>query len=140
MPKRHRHDPDLVEQAIEVKNILPLMDVTFALLSFFIISALFLNRTQGLPVNLPQAKSATVQKNPARVTVSVNQQAEVFLNKQKVEVSQLGDRLKQLMSPNQDLIVVLNADSAVPHGRIVAIMDELRQIPRVKMAIATKSQ
>lgn len=139
MPKRHRHDPDLVEQAIEVKNILPLLDVIFALLTFFILSSLFLNRTQGLPVNLPQAKSAIPQKVTTRATLSVNAQSEVFLNKQKIAITQVGDRVRQLIQPNQDLIVVLNADKTVQHGNIVQIMDQLRQIPRVKMAIATKS-
>lgn len=138
MSRRNRRAPDSENQTIEVKNILPLLDITFALLSFFIISALFLNRTQSLPVNLPGAKSAIAQKKPVRATVSVNEGSEVFLNQQKIQVSQLPERLKQLMTSNQDLIVVLNADSRVSHGKVVEIMDQLRQIPRIKMAIATK--
>ena len=136
---RRRHDEDLSDQPMEIKNVVPLLDVLFALLTFFVLSSLFLNRTEGLPVSLPQAQSGTMQKTPARATISVNEKTEVFLNKQKIGIAEVSDRVKQLLEPNQDLVVVLNADRTVQHGDVVQIMDQLRQIPRVKMAIATKS-
>ncbi|MEX0269195.1 ExbD/TolR family protein [Leptolyngbyaceae cyanobacterium UHCC 1019] len=138
MSKRRRFDPDLLDQPLEIKNVLPLLDVMFALLTFFIMSTLFLTRTEGLPVNLPQAKSATEQKTPSRATITVNEKTEVFLNKQKIGIEDVGDRVQQLIEPNQNLVVVLNADRTVEHGEVVLIMDQLRQIPGVKMAISTK--
>ena len=136
---RRRHDEDLTDQPMEIKNVVPLLDVLFALLTFFVLSSLFLNRTEGLPVSLPKAQSGTMQKTPARATISVNEKTEVFLNKQKIGIAEVSDRVKNLLEPNQDLVVVLNADRTVQHGDVVQIMDQLRQIPRVKMAIATKS-
>ncbi|MFM7888512.1 MAG: ExbD/TolR family protein [Pseudanabaena sp.] len=136
---RRRYETEIANHPIEIKNILPLMDVIFALLTFFVLSSLFLNRTEGLPVSLPKAQSGTMQKTPARATISVNEKTEVFLNKQKIGITEVSDRIKQLLEPNQDLIVVLNADRSVQHGDVVQIMDQLRQIPRVKMAIATKN-
>ena len=141
MSRRHRrrHDEDLLDQPMEIKNVVPLLDVLFALLTFFVMSSLFLNRTEGLPVRLPKAQSGAMQKTLARATISVNEKTEVFLNKQKIGIAEVSDRVKQLLEPNQDLVVVLNADRTVQHGDVVQIMDQLRQIPRVKMAIATKS-
>ena len=136
---RRRHDEDLTDQPMEIKNVVPLLDVLCALLTFFVLSSLFLNRTEGLPVSLPKAQSGTMQKTPARATISVNEKTEVFLNKQKIGIAEVSDRVKNLLEPNQDLVVVLNADRTVQHGDVVQIMDQLRQIPRVKMAIATKS-
>ncbi len=138
MSKRRRFDRDWLDQPLEIKNVLPLMDVMFALLTFFIMSTLFLTRTEGLPVNLPQAKSATEQKTPSRATLTVTEKSEVFLNKQKIGIEDVGDRVQQLVKPNQNLIVVLNADRTVEHGEVVLIIDQLRQIPNVKMAISTK--
>ncbi|MFO0212343.1 MAG: ExbD/TolR family protein, partial [Pseudanabaena sp.] len=66
---RRRYEAELANHPIEIKNILPLMDVIFALLTFFVISSLFLNRTEGLPVSLPKAQSGTMQKTPARATI-----------------------------------------------------------------------
>lgn len=135
---RRRYEANLAPHPIEIKNILPLMDVIFALLTFFVLSSLFLNRTEGLPVNLPKAQSGNTQTTPARATISVNAKAEVFLNKQKIGIAEVNSRVKQMMEANQDLVIVLNADRDVPHGDVVQIMDQLRQIPRVKMAIATQ--
>jgi biopolymer transport protein ExbD len=136
--RKRRFDPDLLDQPLEIKNVVPLLDVMFALLTFFVLSTLFLTRTEGLPVNLPQAKSAAQQKTPARATLTVNEKTEVFLNKQKIGIAEVSDRVEKLVEPNQNLVVVLNADRTVQHGEIVQIMDQLREIPRVKMAIATK--
>ena len=136
---RRRHDAEMSDQPMEIKNVLPLLDVLFALLTFFVLSALFLNRTEGLPVDLPQAQSSSMQKTPARATLSVNDKTEIFLNKEKISITEVGDRVRQLLEPNQDLVVVLNADRSVQHGDVIQIMDQLRQIPRVKMAIATKN-
>jgi biopolymer transport protein ExbD len=135
---KRRFDPDLLDQPLEIKNVVPLLDVMFALLTFFVMSTLFLTKTEGLPVNLPQAKSATQQKTAARATLTVNEKAEVFLNKQKIDITAVGDRVQLLLEPEKELVVVLNADRTVPHGEVIQIMDQLRQIPRVKMAIATK--
>ena len=135
---RRRYEAEMANQPLEIKNLLPLMDVIFALLTFFVLSSLFLNRTEGLPVDLPKAQSGVMQKTPARATISINDKTEVFLNKQKIGITEVSDRVKQLLPNNQDLIVVLNADRSVQHGDVIQIMDQLRQIPRVKMAIATK--
>ena len=61
------------------------------------------------------------------------------INKEKIGITEVSDRVKKLLEPDKDLVVVLNADKTVQHGDVVKIMDQLRQIPRVKMAIATKS-
>ena len=39
-------------------NILPMIDVIFSILAFFIFSSLSLTRSQGLPVDLPSAQTA----------------------------------------------------------------------------------
>lgn len=45
-----------------------------------------------------------------------------------------------LVQANQQSVVVINADEKVEHGAIVAVMDEIRKIDGVKMAIATKKK
>lgn len=54
-------EPDLPPQI----NIVPMIDVIFAILTFFILSSLFLTRLEGIPVNLPKAGTAeNKQPNP----------------------------------------------------------------------------
>ena len=120
-------------------NIVPMIDVVFALLTFFIISTLFLTRSEGLPVNLPQATTSRSQQK-TRIAVSVKPNGELALNKRSLQLSELETGVRSLVQANQNAVVVINADEKVEHGQIVAVMDEIRKIDGVKMAIATKKK
>jgi biopolymer transport protein ExbD len=117
-------------------NIVPMIDVIFAILTFFIMASLFLSRSEGLPVNLPQAQTSQSQ-NQSKITVTVNQQGNVFLDRQPIQVDDLADRVKALIG-NQDRLVVINADEKVEYSRVVAVMDQLRSVKGVKLGISTR--
>ncbi|BAY81688.1 biopolymer transport protein ExbD/TolR [Calothrix parasitica NIES-267] len=121
-------------------NIVPMIDVIFAILTFFIMSTLFLTRQQGLPVNLPQASSAKQSAQPERVTLTVDKEGKLFLNKQLITLDNLEAGVKEKVKPDQPLMVVLNADEGVNHGKIVAVMDKVRLVKGAKLAIATKKK
>ncbi|MBE9010090.1 biopolymer transporter ExbD [Pseudanabaenaceae cyanobacterium LEGE 13415] len=118
-------------------NIVPMIDVVFALLTFFIVSTLFLTRSEGLPVNLPRAATAKTQQQ-TRIAVSVTPDGAIALNKRSIQLSKLESGVRTLVQANQQAVVVIHADEKVEHGQIVAVMDEIRKVDGVKMAIATK--
>ncbi len=118
-------------------NIVPMIDVIFAILAFFIMSTLFLTRQEGLLVNLPTAQTATPQKS-SRATVTIDRQGQLFLNREAIALEQLEMALTKQRPPGQDLTVVLNADGAVTHDRVIAVMDELRKIPGTRVALSTR--
>ncbi len=126
-------EPDIPPQI----NIVPMIDVIFALLTFFIMSTLFLTRSTGLPVNLPKATTAENQSR-GQIAVTINQQGQVFLNRQPVQLDELQSRLQTLTGGNTQAMVVINADDQVSHGRVVSVMDRLRLVPGVKFAIAAE--
>lgn len=130
---RLQDDPDIPAQI----NIVPMIDVIFAILTFFIMSTLYLTRSEGLPVNLPQATTAKSDR-PAQVTVTINKTGEIFLNKEAVSLEQLANQVRAKAEPSQPLMVILNADEAVNHGQVVAVMDQVRQVEGVKLGIATR--
>jgi biopolymer transport protein ExbD len=118
-------------------NIVPMIDVIFSILAFFIISTLYLTRSEGLPVNLPKAATAETQRT-AQINVTVEPDGEIALNRQPIELSQLEEGVSQLIEPNSEAIVVINADEKVDHGRVVSVMDRLRQVKGAKLAIAAQ--
>ncbi|HEY9885333.1 MAG TPA: biopolymer transporter ExbD [Thermosynechococcaceae cyanobacterium] len=135
MRRRAIDEPEVASQI----NIVPMIDVIFAILTFFIMSTLFLGRFEGLAVNLPKAQSAKPQKT-MRATVTVDKQGSLYLNKSPIQIEALSNSVRQLHEPGKDLVVVLNADGSVTHDRVVAVMDQIRQVEGAKMAIATKRQ
>ncbi|MBF2014182.1 MAG: biopolymer transporter ExbD [Rivularia sp. T60_A2020_040] len=127
-------EPDIPAQI----NIVPMIDVIFAILTFFVMSTLFLTRQEGLPVNLPQASTAKQAAEPARVTLTVDKTGNLFLNKQPITLEGLEAGVKEQVKPEQPLMVVLNADEGVNHGKIVEVMDKVRRVKGASLAIATR--
>lgn len=128
--------PDEPELPLQI-NVVPLIDVMFALLTFFIMSTLFLTRSEGLPVNLPKAATGQTDR-PAQVTVTIDPQGQLSLNRESIQLEALEGAVRQQIKPNQDLLVVLNADKAINHGQVVEVMDRLRRVEGAKLAIATQ--
>ncbi len=126
-------EPDIPPQI----NIVPMIDVIFAILTFFIVSTLFLTRSEGLPVNLPQAATAEMQQNTP-VTVTIAADGAIAINRAPVQLEAVQSSVVSLLADQSNKLVVINADEAVPHGRVVAIMDQIRQIEGVQMGIATQ--
>jgi biopolymer transport protein ExbD len=118
-------------------NIVPMIDVIFAILTFFIMSTLFLSRTEGLPVNLPKASTAKGQEQ-TKITITIDNKGDLALNKKAIQLEQLNPQIKQLMGGNNQALVIINADEKVEHGQVVNVMDRVRQIEGAKLAIATK--
>ncbi len=119
-------------------NIVPMIDVIFAVLTFFIMSSLFLTRSEGLPVNLPGAETAELQTQTPLV-VTLDPQGGVAINQEAIAPESLQIRIAELVAAAEgDQLVVVNADRDVPHGQVVALMDQLREISGVRLAIATQ--
>ncbi len=118
-------------------NVVPMIDVMFALLTFFIMSTLFLTRSEGLPVNLPKAGTAQQQAS-APITVTVDKKGAISLNRKPITLDGLTQQVKELIGPNQESLVVINADEQVTHGQVVAVMDRLRQVQGARLAIAAQ--
>ncbi len=103
-------------------EIIPMIDTIFFLLVFFMISTLSMAQYRGMPVNLPKAASG--QQAPAEsAAITIDNESRIFLNKEGVNPATLGDLLRQQLEQNADLLVVINADDGVEHGRVVEVMD-----------------
>ena len=128
--------PDEPESIPQI-NIVPLIDVTFAILTFFIVSSLSLSKSEGLPVNLPKASTSQVQDSPAKITVTIDAQGKFMVDKKLVNLEQIESTVRQVMGSNPSALIVLNADKSVYHGNVVEVMDRLRRIKGAKLGIAT---
>ncbi|MFI5386587.1 MAG: ExbD/TolR family protein [Fimbriimonadales bacterium] len=121
-------------------EIIPMIDTMFFLLVFFMLSSLALTKLMGLPVNLPKASTAPKQ-NPVDITVTIDKDQRVYVNKELIDVADLpAQLLAKAGGANADLSnvpVVINADLTVPHGLVVRCMDEARTVGVTRFAIAT---
>ena len=120
-----------------VINVVPAIDAIFAILAFFIISTLFLARSEGLPVNLPRASTAETQRKK-NVTVTIQADGKIALDREPILLSNLEAGVRASVDPESKSTIVLQADERVPHGRVIAVMDRLRRVEGTVLAIATE--
>ncbi|MBE9070750.1 biopolymer transporter ExbD [Leptolyngbya cf. ectocarpi LEGE 11479] len=118
-------------------NIVPMIDVVFAVLAFFILSTLYLTRAEGLPVTLPTATTAENQ-DEATLTLTITADGELYLGTQPVTLEALPADVQALIAPGQPALVTVRADAATPHGQVVAAMDRIRDLEGVRLGIATQ--
>ena len=135
MRRRLHDEADNIPQI----NILPMIDVIFSILIFFIIASTFLTRSEGLSVNLPTAKTSQVQKSE-EVNITVEPSGKIYLNRKSIKFVQLQSKISKLVNPNSETLVILNADKNAKHGLIVEVMDIVRQIEGVTLAIASQKK
>jgi len=119
-------------------EIIPMIDVIFFLLVFFMVSTLSMTLNRGLPVNLPTAATAQKERRD-NVSLTVLQDGKMFLNKEPITLQNMGQRVKAALASDPQLAVVINADGQVLHSTVVDILDELRQAGVSGLAIAVKS-
>ncbi len=122
-------------------NIVPLIDVIFSILVFFVIASLVLTRSEALDVNLPDATTAEVGLQPD-VTVSITAAGQIAVNREKIaDISALIPAVERALAKKPakgKRLVVIHADLALSHGKVVEVMDRLQRVPNVSLAIAAR--
>jgi biopolymer transport protein ExbD len=121
-------------------NVVPLIDVLFAILTFFVLASIFLTRQQGLPLDLPKATTAESKQMSQQVTLSVNKDGKYFLNKNFVELKDIGQQVKAQLDADPNRLVVVAGDKKVEYRYVISLLDELRKVNATKFALATDSE
>ena len=128
------------KQDIENKNkidILPMIDIIFSILAFLIISSLYLTRVDTISVDLPKASNSTNQHNKF-IFVSIDKFGNLFINKKSVQLNNLKGKIVNVIDKSKNL-VVLNADKNISYSYVMNVLDVLRSIDGLKIALSTKS-
>ncbi len=109
-------------------EMLPLIDIVFLLLVFFIYAMLSMAVHHSLPVSLPVSSTAQIDIEQS-LTVSVMQNGEIFLDKIKISMEELQLVLQdkaQKVSDGKDVQVDLFADEALSYQELYRVLDIIR--------------
>lgn len=116
--------------------IIPMIDIIFFLLVFFMMSTLYMVDQTTIPLSLPQA--ATGQSaQPSLVSITLTKQGQILVEQAVVPRELVALRIKTELSRNPEAAFVLRADRQVEYGQVVGIMDELKQLGVHRVAVAT---
>ncbi|HBE21106.1 MAG TPA: biopolymer transporter ExbD [Cyanobacteria bacterium UBA11149] len=133
-PLRLRIDTQPEEVRIE---IVPLIDVIFCILTFFILAAVGFARQQAINVDLPKASSGTPQGQQI-IMVSVNDLGQVFVEKEPVVTKdELKAKLQAHTPQNYQPLIALYASPSVNYNDVVQVLDVLKEVGGSRVALAT---
>ena len=120
-------------------NILPMIDIIFAILSFFIISSLFLTRIDSIEVNFPKSSTAVREKNRPQI-ITVDNNEKIYFKSNEISLKNISALIRKNIENLEEPLVILRADTSVKHGLIVNLLDELRKIENIKIGISTEKK
>lgn len=108
-------------------DLTPMIDVVFQLILFFLVSTTFAV-LPAINVNLP-ASSTAQGADVAGITITLQEDGEIWFNEAKVSFDTLGEKLSEFDTEGRDkeeYPVTLEADEKVTNGTIVKVFDVLR--------------
>ena len=118
-------------------DITPMLDVVFIMLIFFIVTASFVKES-GIEVNRPDA-STSQAKPRANILIAVNAADEIWINKRRVDVSQVRANIERLHAENPQGTVVIQADEESNTRAVVAVMDAARAAGVYDVSLSTEA-
>jgi biopolymer transport protein ExbD len=117
-------------------ELLPLIDVIFCILTFFLLAALNFTRQQAIDLNLPQAKTGTPQTKDLLI-VSIDDIGQLYVEKKLVTRSVLSAHLEEYNQNNPNGLMVLYAAKNTTYREVVSVLDLLREVGGDRVALAT---
>lgn len=129
MRRRHHGTQDDTEI-----NLTPMLDVTFIMLIFFIVTASFVKES-GIDVNKPAASTAE-KKERGNILVAITENGQVWIDKRPVDVRAVRANIERLHAENPQGSVVIQADKNSKNGLLVGVMDAAREAGVYNVSIA----
>ncbi|MCU0547437.1 MAG: biopolymer transporter ExbD [Oscillatoriaceae cyanobacterium Prado104] len=117
-------------------ELVPLIDVIFCILTFFLLAALQLTRQQAINVDLPKAKTGQTQMREMLI-VSLDDVGQTYIDQLPVNESQLDRVLKDYRTKNPGGLMVLYAPQNARYAKVVQVLDKLREVGGDRVALAT---
>ncbi len=119
--------------------IIPMIDIIFFLLVFFMMSTLYMMEQNVIPVALPQASAAQADK-AVLVPITVTSQGKILIDREEIPSEMVRRRIKAEMSRNPEAAFVLRADRSVEYGRVIWLLDELKNCGVRRVSVATEAK
>jgi biopolymer transport protein ExbD len=117
-------------------EIVPLIDVIFCILTFFILAAVGLSRQQAINVDLPKASTGTAQGRQI-LMISLNELGQVYVEKEEmITQEKFIQQLQAYKQQNPSGVFVLYASPNAMYNEVVQVLDLLREVGGDRVALA----
>ncbi|MCR5176666.1 MAG: biopolymer transporter ExbD [Anaerovibrio sp.] len=125
-----------IEKSPEIM-IIPMIDIIFFLLVFFMLSTLYMTDQKTIQINLPKAASAQTDVVKS-LQVTVAKDGQLFLGTDPMDLDNLKNTVKRETAMGE-ISMVLRADGDVDYSKFIGVLDEMKKCGVKKISLAAKS-
>ena len=127
--KSYNQDPQI--------NILPMIDIIFVILSFFIVSSLYLVKLESIPLDLPNAETSK-NKLSDPLIISLDEEGNIFINKNISKRESFENDISTLIANEDKKLILIRADKDIKYGEVIYVLDIIRKFKNLKIAVSTE--
>jgi len=109
-------------------NILPLIDVLFAILIFFMLSSIVLTEKNKITVQRPTNSDVEqVGKAKKLITITLKKNKKLYLEDEEIGTDELSERLKLISKDGSIDQVLIDADKTSTYGDVMEILEIVKE-------------
>lgn len=125
---RNRKTPEL--------NVIPMIDIMFFLLVFFMLSTMYMIDLKTIPVKLPKAAAASIDTSTT-FAVSMKSDGSIYLGDVPIKLEALVMQAGMEHKMNPNFAVVIRADKDIDYGKVITLIDKLKIAGITRFGLAT---
>ena len=109
-------------------NILPLIDVLFAILIFFMLSSIVLTEKNKITVQRPTNSDVEqVDKAKKLITITMTKNKKLYLEDEEIGADELSERLKVISKDGSIDQVLIDADKTSDYGDVMEVLEIVKE-------------
>ena len=116
--------------------IIPMIDIVFFLLVFFMVGTLYMNTEQQIPLNLPSASTSTA-KSIEPITITLTTSHKLYIDNREISPDRLSQEVQAIVQTSPRQAFVIRAATDVYYNEVIALLDMLKVNGAKYISVAT---
>ena len=121
-------------------NVTPLVDIVLVLLIIFMVTAKLI---VGRAIAVESPKAVSGEQVQTTLALTIDRQRKLYLNGEEVtDRGAVSEYIKKAVAANPDVQCIVTADTVVPHGDVMELIDlvKLAGVKRFALTVEEKAQ
>jgi biopolymer transport protein TolR len=124
-------------QPLSEINVTPMVDVMLVLLVIFMVTAPLL--TVSVPLDLPKSRVTTLTEPKKPIIISLNRSGEVFIGNERIDSSDLEQRLVDFAAEDQTRIVYVRGDQTISYAQLMDVLGMVNRAGFSKVSLVAEA-
>lgn len=116
--------------------IIPMIDIVFFLLVFFMVGTLYMSTEQQIPLNLPSASTSTA-KSIEPIIITLTTSHKLYIDNREISADNLSQEVQDIVRTTPRQAFVIRASKDVYYNEVIALLDMLKVNGAKYISVAT---